>query len=234
MTAELRHAGALEVSGSVRHGDFRLDTDLRFAPGEVCAVVGANGAGKSTLLRLVAGLDSLDEGRIRLGDTAFDAPADDVFVPVQRRRVGLVFQSYRLFPHLSVLDNVAFAARADGCARRTARGEAVIWLKQFGLTALADRRPHQLSGGQAQRVALTRALAARPATLLLDEPLAALDPDGRATVRDTLAEHLRAFAGPVLLVSHEPDDARALADRVVRLEHGRVADDSACPADSVG
>jgi molybdate transport system ATP-binding protein len=136
--------------------------------------------------------------------------------------VGLVFQGYRLFPHLSVRDNVAFGPRSTGQSRRSARVAAERWLETLHLRELASRRPGELSGGQAQRVALARALATDPALLLLDEPLAALDARTRLEVRATLREHLREFAGPVVVVTHDPLEAMVMADRLLVLEAGRV------------
>ena len=214
--------GALVVDGSVRRGDFTLDLHLRVEPGEVLGVLGPNGAGKTTLLRTLAGLEALSDGTIGLGDLVLDDASRDTFVPPERRPVGLVFQSYRLFPHLDVLDNIAFASRSRGASRRASRAVAAPWLERLELTGLATRRPGQISGGQAQRVALARALAAEPGLLLLDEPLAALDARTRLTVRAELRRHLSQFAGPVLVVTHDPLEAMVMADRLLVLEHGRV------------
>jgi molybdate transport system ATP-binding protein len=175
------------------------------------------------LLRLVSGLLPLASGTIRIGQQVVDDPGRGVFVPAQERRVGVVFQDHRLFPHLRVLDNVAFGPRSRGVARAAARASATDWLERLALAELARRRPHQLSGGQAQRVALARALASEPSALLLDEPLAALDVQTRAEVQGELREHLREFAGPTLLVTHDPIEALLLATRIVVLERGRVA-----------
>ncbi|HTZ44283.1 MAG TPA: ABC transporter ATP-binding protein [Jatrophihabitans sp.] len=215
----------LTFDGTVSRGDFALRVALGVADGEVLAVIGPNGAGKTTLLRTLAGLARLDSGRLRLGASLLDDPAASVFVPAERRPVGLVFQNYRLFPHLSVRDNVAFAGRMRGASRRAARDAADGWLDRLALGALAGRRPAQLSGGQAQRVALARALAADPALLLLDEPLSALDATTRLEVRGELVAHLRDFAGPALLVTHDPLEAMVLADRLLVIEGGRVVQD---------
>jgi molybdate transport system ATP-binding protein len=220
----------LSVAGTVRRGEFLLDIALEAAPGEVLAVLGPNGAGKSTLLRLVAGLLALDSGRVQLSGALLDDVAAGVFVAPQERRLGVVFQDHRLFPHLRVLDNVAFGPRSRGVSTAAARDAAREWLERLGLTGLAGRYPRQLSGGQAQRVALARALACRPAALLLDEPLAALDVQTRAEVQGELREHLGAFAGPTVLVTHDPIEALLLARRIVVLEAGRVVQ-SGSPAE---
>ena len=173
----------LEMAAVVRRGTFTLGVSLTVAPGEVLGVLGPNGAGKTTLLRALAGLTAVTEGSIRLGDTVLDDAATGTFVPAERRPVGVVFQNYRLFPHLGVRDNVAFSSRSRGASRRDARRHADRYLHQLDLSALASRKPAQLSGGQAQRVALARALAADPGLLLLDEPLVGSrrpDPAGRA------------------------------------------------------
>jgi molybdate transport system ATP-binding protein len=151
-------------------------------------------------------------------------------IPSQRRPVGVVFQDGLLFPHLSVLDNVAFGLRARGASRSKARGDAMEWLARLDLAGLAGARPEQLSGGQAQRVALARALATNPRLLLLDEPLSALDVAARAEVRRELVRHLRSFAGIRLLVTHDPLEAMALADRLLVLEEGRIVQ-SGTPAE---
>jgi molybdate transport system ATP-binding protein len=150
-----------------------------------------------------------------------DADAE-TFVEAARRPVGFVFQNYRLFPHLTVAENVAFSPRVRGMGRRAARSAASHWLDRLGLTELADRKPNQLSGGQAQRVALARALAGQPTLLLLDEPLSALDAGTRLDVQAELNRHLADFAGPCLLVTHDPLEALVLADQLIVLEAGRI------------
>jgi len=212
----------LTVAGEVARGDFRLALEFAVAPGEVLGVLGPNGAGKTTLLRTLAGLSALRGGRITLAGAVLDDPGEQLFVPAEDRPVGLVFQNYRLFPHLSVCDNVAFPARARGAGRTAARRHALGWLDRLGLTEFAGRKPGQLSGGQAQRVALARTLAAEPGLLLLDEPLAALDARTRLEVRAELRRHLGAFGGPSLVVTHDPLEAMVLTDRLLVIEDGRV------------
>ena len=213
---------ALVMSGAVERGNFNLQADLRAAPGEVLAVLGPNGAGKTTLLRALAGLDALSEGAITLGALTLDDAATNTFIPPEDRPVALVFQNYRLFPHLDVRDNVAYAARVQGAGRRHARATADTWLERLDLSALATRRPHQISSGQAQKVALARALAAEPKVLLLDEPLSALDARARMDVRAQLRNHLDQFTGPVLIITHDPLEAMIMADRLLVIENGRV------------
>ncbi|WP_200208119.1 ABC transporter ATP-binding protein [Micromonospora coerulea] len=203
-------------------GAFHLDVRLRIGAGEVVALLGPNGAGKSTALRVLAGLHPLTAGHLTLDGVELDRPDRRRWTPPERRPVGVVFQDYLLFPHLSALDNVAFGPRRHGADRRTARDRAQRWLDRVGLAELARRRPRQLSGGQAQRVALARALAVDPTLLLLDEPLAALDAGTRLDTRAELQRHLGEHAGATLLVTHDPLDALVLADRLIIVEHGRV------------
>ncbi|WP_155354461.1 ABC transporter ATP-binding protein [Acrocarpospora macrocephala] len=196
--------------------NFRLDLDLEVAPGEVVALLGPNGAGKTTALRLLAGLTRLTEGHITLdGQPLHDLAAE-------KRPIGMVFQDYLLFPHLSALDNVAFGLRCHGTAKAESRRQAAAWLARVGLEDHAGVRPRQLSGGQAQRVALARALVIRPRLLLLDEPLAALDAHTRLEIRSQLRRHLADFDGATVLVTHDPLDAMVLADRLVVIEHGTI------------
>jgi molybdate transport system ATP-binding protein len=203
-------------------GNFILDIELQARPGEVVALLGPNGAGKSTAFRCLCGLLPLDGGSLRLDGQILDDPAKDVFVPPDRRPVTVVFQDYLLFPNLTALENVAFGLRARGMGRARARAQARMWLDRVGLADRAQHRPRELSGGQAQRVALARALATKPRLLLLDEPLAALDVGTRGEVRRDLRRHLSSYDGVHLLVTHDPVDAYALADRVIILEAGRI------------
>ena len=205
----------------VQRGPLALDVALDVADGEVLAVLGPNGAGKSTLLRVLAGLLAPDGGSVVLdGSVTWDG--DGTHVPAHERRLGMVFQDHLLFPHLSVTDNVAFGLRTRGLRKPVARAAAERWLTRVRLDGLGARRPGQLSGGQAQRAALARALVGDPRVLLLDEPLSALDARTRLTVRAELRRHLAEFAGSTVLVTHDPVDAMALADRVLVVEDGRV------------
>jgi molybdate transport system ATP-binding protein len=199
----------------------RVTATLTAEPGEVVAVLGPNGAGKSTLLQAVAGLLG-DVGTVVVGEETWSAPGTAARL-VRHRRVGYAFQGQQLFPHLSALQNVEFGPRSRGAARAGARATAQEWLDRFGIGDLADRRPGRLSGGQAQRVALARALAVDPLVLLLDEPFSGLDVGVAAALRVELARHLREFGGVTLLVTHEALDALTLADRVVVLDEGAVA-----------
>jgi molybdate transport system ATP-binding protein len=212
----------LVVDAEVRRGCFILTVSLAAAAGQVLGVLGPNGAGKSTLLAAAAGLTPVSSGRITLGGHVMDDADAGTFVEASRRPVGFVFQNYRLFPHLTVAENVAFSPRARGMGRRAARSAASHWLSRLGLTDLAERKPDQLSGGQAQRVALARALAGQPELLLLDEPLSALDAGTRLDVQAELKKHLADFTGPCLLVTHDPLEALVLADQLIVLEAGRI------------
>ncbi|MCQ4080243.1 ABC transporter permease [Streptomyces sp. RB6PN25] len=198
---------------------------LEAEPGTTVAVVGPNGAGKTTLLRALLGLTHRAHAeQLLLG--AVDAAG----APPHKRGVAWVPQDGALFPHLTVLGNTAYGLRAQGVPRRSARAQAQLWLDRLGVGDLADRKPGRISGGQAGRVALARALAVRPRLLLLDEPLAALDQTTRAKVRHTLREHLAGFTGACLIVTHDPVEAVTLADRVLVLEDGRAVQ-YASPAD---
>ena len=201
----------LDAELAVTRGAFDLELD--FSTEGTLAIVGPNGAGKSTVLAAIAGLVP-STGAISLGSRRID------LLPPEGRRVGVVFQDYLLFPHLSVLENVAFGPRSLGRGRPTARATATHWLERLGIPHLAGRRPDQLSGGQAQRVALARALATEPELLLLDEPLAALDVEVRDEVRAELAEHLSDWGGLTIVVTHERADAAALAPDILVIERG--------------
>ena len=201
---------------------------LEVAAGETVAVLGPNGAGKSTLLGVIAGLVRPDSGRADLnGSVLFDLPATgdrrSVWRPPHQRSVSLLAQDALLFPHLSVLENVAFGPRSAGVPASQARETATGWLREVDAEELAGRRPAELSGGQAQRIAVARALASDPGLLLLDEPLAALDiavaPAVRRMLRRVLADR------SAVIVTHDVLDAYTLADRVVIIENGRIIDE---------
>ncbi len=213
---------SLRAQVEVRRGTLDLNVELEIAEGEVVVLLGPNGAGKTTLLRALAGLAPIDAGRVMLDGEVLDDPAAGAWVPTERRPIGYVFQDYVLFPHLSAVENVAFGLRARGASARDARARAMQWLKSVGLGSSSEARPASLSGGQRQRVALARALAVDPRLLLLDEPLAALDATTRAEVRRDLKRHLSTFAGLRLLVTHDPLEAVALADRLIVMEEGVV------------
>jgi molybdate transport system ATP-binding protein len=212
----------LTANLSVRLASFTLNAEFGVPPGTTLALLGPNGAGKSTALRALAGLQPLTGGLIELGDRVLDDPERGTFVPPERRAVGVVFQDYLLFGHLSAVDNVAFGLRARGHRKRDANSAALRWLDQVGLAQQARQKPRELSGGQAQRVALARSLAIGPDLLLLDEPLAALDAATRVHIRSQLREHLSRYQGATVLVTHDPLDAMILADRLLVLENGSV------------
>jgi molybdate transport system ATP-binding protein len=197
--------------------------ELDVPPGRIVGLLGPNGAGKTTLLRILAGLLAPDEGRVVLDGRVLDDTATGEHVPPEARPVGVVFQSYVLFPHLSALENVAFGLRSRGVPKTEARARATQWLERVGLAEYGGSKPKQLSGGQAQRVALARALATEPRLLLLDEPLAALDASTRLETRRALRRQLDGYDGVRLLVTHDPMEAIALAERLIVLEGGRIS-----------
>jgi molybdate transport system ATP-binding protein len=212
----------LEATFSLRRGDFVLHLDLVIPPGRTVALLGPNGAGKSTAVSAIAGLLPIDSGWIGLAGVTLDEPGTGVFVPPEARRIGVMFQDYLLFPHLNVMENVAFGLRSRGVSRAEALSRAGDWLSTLDLTDLSTRKPPQLSGGQAQRVALARALVIEPGLLLLDEPLSALDVTTRVELRRVLDRHLEEFTGPRLIITHDPAEAFLLADEVHVIEGGSV------------
>jgi putative spermidine/putrescine transport system ATP-binding protein len=189
---------------------------LEVSPGELLALVGASGSGKTTTLRMIAGYEVPDEGAVMLDGR------DLTHLPPQRRNFGMVFQHYALFPHLSVGENVAFGLEARGIAKRERMARAERALASVGLANAAGRRVQSLSGGEQQRVALARALIIEPRVLLLDEPLSNLDPTLRRTTREELRATLRAQGATSVFVTHDQEDAFAVADRVALLERGRL------------
>jgi molybdate transport system ATP-binding protein len=213
---------SLEAAIALRLGSLDLDAELSIGRSEMVAILGPNGAGKSTVLRALAGLLPIERGRIVVDDLVLDDPAAEVFVAPESRPIGFMFQAYLLFANMSALENVAFGLRASGVHRAEARRRANEWLERVGLAAYAGSRPGALSGGQAQRVALARALATDPRLLLLDEPLAALDAGTRGEVRRDLRRYLQTFDGMRVMVTHDPVDAYALADRVAVMDGGRI------------
>lgn len=212
----------LDAQVRFRVGTFEERLDLEIADGEVVALLGPNGSGKSTLLRALAGLQPLSAGRIAVDGQVLDDPETGVLVPPEHRPCAMVFQDYLLFSHLDALSNVAFGLRSRGVAKADANRRARVWLDRMELGDLAQVKPRQLSGGQAQRVALARALATDPRLLLLDEPMAALDVSTRGSVRHRLRRHLGEFGGSCVLVTHDPLDAAAIADRLVIIEGGQL------------
>ncbi len=212
----------LQATVQLALGRLDLDVDITVESACTVAILGPNGAGKTTLLRTLAGLESLATGSVVLDGDVLEDASTGLRVDAARRPIGVVFQDYLLFPHMTVLDNVAFGLRCRGERRAAARAQAVEWLERVGLAAYSRARPGELSGGQAQRVALARALVTEPRLLLLDEPLAALDASARESTRRDLRRHLDGYDGAVVVVTHDPVEAASLADRLVVVEDGHV------------
>jgi putative spermidine/putrescine transport system ATP-binding protein len=193
-----------------------FDVDLSIGAGELVAVIGASGCGKSTLLKVIAGFLSPDRGRVVIAGT------DAVGVPARARHIGVVFQSYALFPHMRAWENVAYPLKLRGHALSSRRATAHAMLEVVGLSAHADKRPGELSGGQQQRVALARALVFEPRALLLDEPLSALDAAMRVEMRDEILRLQRVHKIATLHITHDQEEALSMADRVAVMESGRI------------
>lgn len=202
-----------------RQSDFVLD--VKFDVGDGFTVLtGASGAGKTTILRLISGIISPDEGRIALGDQIFFDSDAKVDLPIQRRRVGFVFQDYALFPHLSAMQNVAYGVKSSD--KRERADKALQMLSLFHIEPLSRRLPHEMSGGQQQRVALARALASNPAIVLLDEPLSAVDVETRSKLLDEIENAQQRANIPFIYVTHNKDEAERLAKYRIVIENGRL------------
>jgi molybdate transport system ATP-binding protein len=221
------------LTRQLRHEDVRFDLAVRFASGaRRLALFGPSGAGKTQILKMMAGIARPDSGHVVVaGRVLYDSAARIALSP-QQRRLGYVFQDYALFPHLTVRQNIAF-----GRSRRSGRSSGWLnparvsddaaverWIEAFHLQPIAGHYPHQISGGQRQRTALARALVTEPTALLLDEPFAALDRALRVRLRDELHELQSTLALPMLLITHDEDDLKALADEVIPLHAGRVSE----------
>jgi molybdate transport system ATP-binding protein len=208
---------SLLIDGRIQRGECSFELREEMFPGEVVAVVGPNGSGKSTLLWLVSGLLRLADGSMSLDGRCLDSSVDDVYVAPEDRNVGMMFQSLHLVNQMTVIDNVALALRARGSSRNDARVVAQEHLDAVGAGHLAQRKASELSGGEAQRAALARAIATRPAVLLLDEPLSAIDAESKEPLRTVLGRVLQAYSGITLLVTHDPADTAMLASRSIAL-----------------
>lgn len=195
------------------------DVSLEVMPGEVVCLLGPSGCGKSTLLRLAAGLETLQQGEILLEGRSVARPGGRQ-LPPEQRNLGLMFQDSALFPHLKVIDNVSFGL--DGMPAAERRRRALAMLENLGLAAHADSYPHLLSGGQQQRVALARALAPQPGLMLLDEPFSALDARLREQTRDDTLHVLKNSGAGTLMVTHDPEEAMFMADRIALMRDGRI------------
>ena len=221
LTPRARCAGFLVIE-NVRQSygalDALRDVSLTVAPGEILCLLGASGCGKTTLLRLAAGVEEPSGGRILLDGVEVAGP--DQFVPPEKRGVGLVFQDYALFPHMSVIENVMFGLRH--MPRASAREWAMRGLKRVALDHYAESFPQLLSGGEQQRVALARALAPRPSVILMDEPFSNLDQRLRESIREETMDLLREEGISAVVVTHDPEEAMHIADRIALMSHGRI------------
>ncbi|WP_374467244.1 ABC transporter ATP-binding protein [Ferrovibrio sp.] len=214
-------AAGLDLTGVSHRYGARLAVDnvsLKVARGEILGLLGPSGCGKSTTLRLAAGLEDLQQGEVRIGGEVMAGPGGSV--PTEQRHVGMVFQDHALFPHLSVADNIAFGLGRLPAAERRQRAE--YWASRLGLAAHIDSYPHRLSGGEQQRVALARAMAPEPRVMLLDEPFSSLDSRLRDQIRDQTVEVLKQAGTATLLVTHDPEEAMRMGDRIAIMQAGRI------------
>jgi len=218
-------APRLEASGLTRAFGGRpvvQDVALRVAAGQVTCLLGPSGCGKSTTLRIIAGVETADRGEVRIDGKPMAGPG--LHLPPERRGVGMMFQDFALFPHLTVAANVGFGLTGDKAARARRVGDL---LERVDLAGFAAKHPHQLSGGEQQRVALARALAPRPGVMLMDEPFSGLDNRLRDGIRDTTLEILKEEGTAVVLVTHEPDEAMRMADEIALMRGGRIVQQGA-------
>jgi len=204
----------LKVSIKKRRHDFDVDVSFTSAAGQMLVLVGPSGAGKTTIVRLISGLERPDEGCITWDDEIWVDSDKRIFVPPQKRRLGYVFQDYRLFPHLTLKDNAAFSAQNGADVNRL--------LKRFGIYHLKDHKPDQVSGGERQRCAICQALARKPRVLLLDEPFSALDVAARRLMRDEIIDLKSKLGIPIIYVTHDISEALAIADEIVPIVSGKI------------
>ena len=211
------------ISHSFGNKSALINIDLSIPPGEIVCLLGPSGSGKSTLLRIAAGVERVQSGRFLVDNQEYCGP--NKHVPSEKRGIGLMFQDFALFPHLTVLQNVAFGLTA--LSKKSALNEAALSLDRVGLASFANYLPHQLSGGEQQRVALARTIAPRPGILLMDEPFSGLDQRLRDDVRDETIAIIREMNATCLMVTHDPEEAMRIADRIVLLKNGRLVQDGA-------
>jgi molybdate transport system ATP-binding protein len=214
----------LSVAVTAKVGALKLDVHFEMGA-ETVVLVGPNGAGKSTILSMILGVRSVDAGRILINNQPVLDTVHRLNVPIEQRKIGYVPQSYALFPHQTVRENIDFAVKSAEPAlpKRTRRMRVEALLHELDLDVFSNRMPNTLSGGERQRVALARALSVGPQVLLLDEPLSALDVASRDAVRVFLSNYLKSVALPTIVVTHEPSEARQLGHRIVVLESGRIS-----------
>ena len=208
---------ALKVSVTKQLEHFSLETEMSCPAGRLTAIIGPSGAGKTTLMRVIAGLEQPDSGTISLNDTIWFDSVTRQSLPVRERKIGLVFQDYTLFPHMTVRQNIKFGAQSPE--------DIPSLMHRFGIAHLADSRPGGISGGERQRAAFCQALASKPRLLLLDEPFSALDVKTRASLCDLLVDLKNDLGIPILHVTHDLEEAARLADNVISMDHGRISPD---------
>ena len=207
----------ISLQGVVGRGEFERVLDFAVSDGEVLAITGPNGSGKSTVIHTIAGLIPMRSGQLIADNTTWDSSTTNTWVEPENRTCAVVFQDLRLFPHMSVISNVAYGLRARGMHKDEALSRAETLLTRVGLKSFEMRRPNNISGGDRQRVALARALVLEPRVLLLDEPLSAVDAASRSDLRDLLPELLAGFSGATILVTHDQTDVEALATATLGL-----------------